>query len=229
MRKLLVAVLAASLPLAIPSPTFAARPPATWDGLILVNSKRIGVVYLSPGADFRGYTKVVIDTPEIAFEKNWQKDYNRSKVNRVRESDMRRAIDGGSKEFAQILARAHTQAGYQVVQQAGPGVLRISTAVINIKVTAPDIMAAGRSTTWAADAGEATLVVEVRDSVSGDLMGRALDRKIVGDNNFMMRANSVTNRSDFEILFKRWATVSAEGLRKLQALSPINANGQTQR
>lgn len=49
----------------------AAKPPSTWDGLVLVGSKRLDLVYLQPGADFRGYSKVMLDPTEVAFHKNW--------------------------------------------------------------------------------------------------------------------------------------------------------------
>jgi hypothetical protein len=39
----------------------AAAPPTEWDGLVQVPSKRLDHVYLQPGADFRGYTKVMLD------------------------------------------------------------------------------------------------------------------------------------------------------------------------
>ena len=71
-------------------------------------------------------------------------------------------------------------------------------------------------------------MVEVRDSVSGSLMGRAVDRRLAGDTaggGPYMR-NSVTNRADFEQLFKRWARISAEGMTRLKTMSPVNAQGQ---
>jgi hypothetical protein len=33
--------------------------------------------------------------------------------------------------------------------------------------------------------------------------------------------NSVTNRSDFERLFRQWANISVEGLKELKAMPPI--------
>ena len=74
--------------------------------------------------------------------------------------------------------------------------------------------------TFANEAGEATLVLEVRDLQSGALMGRAVDRRLAGDTYVLMR-NSVTNRSDFSRLFTDWAKESAAGLTELKALSAV--------
>src|SRR6476659_2169258 len=74
-------------------PVGAAKPPATWDGLVQVKSKRLDLVYLQPGADFRGYTKVLIEPTEVAFAKDWQRQYNsstRALSRRVSDSEMQR-------------------------------------------------------------------------------------------------------------------------------------------
>ncbi len=49
-----------------------------WDGLVEVKPKRLDAAYLMPGADFRPYTKLMIDPVEVAFRKNWMRDVNDS-------------------------------------------------------------------------------------------------------------------------------------------------------
>ena len=44
-----------------------------------------------------------------------------------------------------------------------------------------------------------------------------------GDTGPYMR-NSVTNRSDFTMLFKRWAKISLDAMAELKAMSPIPEN-----
>jgi hypothetical protein len=202
------------------SPLGAKELPDNWDGLAKVEAKKLAAVYLLPQADFSGYSKVLIDRPEVAFHKDWKRDHNRSQRSlggRVDDGDIRKAIDGATEYFVEALAKAYTKAGYQPVTEAGPDVLRVSTALVNISVDAPDLLSAGRSRTFSQQAGEATLVLEVRDSVSGALMGRAVDQKIAGDGGPYLR-NNVTNRADFEQLFSRWAKISAEGLTKLKSM-----------
>lgn len=225
------AVAAASvLAVAHAPPAMAAKPPPTWDGLVRVKSKRLDYVYLLPGADFRAYNKVMLDPTEIAFKKNWLREYNNSTMtlsSRLSERDVQEAITKGSQAASEILAEALTQGGYPVVTEAGADVLRLRTAVVDISINAPDVKTAGRSRSFAGEAGFATLVVEARDSVSGALLGRAVDGKVAGDNSMLMR-NSVTNRSDFRQIMKRWANISVQGLGELKAQSPINDQGARQ-
>jgi hypothetical protein len=208
-------------------PAMAAKAPAEWDGLVRVKSKGVDYVYLLPGADFRAYNKVMLDPTELAFRKNWLRDYNNSTMSlssRLSERDVQEAITKGSQAASEILAEAFAQGGYPVVTQGGPDVLRLRTAVVDISINAPDVKTAGRSRSFAGEAGFATLIVEARDSVSGALLGRAVDGKVAGDNSMLMR-NSVTNRSDFRQLMKRWADISVKGLGELKAQSPINEQG----
>jgi hypothetical protein len=200
-----------------------AKPPTEWDGLVRVPSKRLSLVYLQPGADFRSYTKVMLDPTEVAFQKNWRRDYNstrRDLSGRVSDSDVQEAVTEGIQKSSDIFAAAWGKGGYPIVNAPGPDVLRVRTAILNISIAAPDMQTAGRSHTFSDSAGHAQLVVEVRDSLTGALLGRAVDSKIAGDNSTAWRT-SVSNRGDFRVLVEDWANVSVKGLAELKALSPI--------
>lgn len=201
----------------------SAKPPINWDGLTQVKSKRLDLVYLQPGADFRGYTKVLLEPTEVAFAKNWQRDYNRSSrdlSSRISDSELQRAVTDGVKAADDIFSEAWTKGGYSVVTEPGPDVLRVKTGVVNITVSAPDQPMAGRSYNFAGEAGYATLFVEARDSQTGALLGRAVDQGIAGDNSAAWRTAS-SNRSDFRDLVQHWADISVRGMSELKTLSPI--------
>ena len=202
-------------------PALAAKAPDTWEGLLKVKAKNFDVAYLLPQADFRSYTKVMIEHPEMAFRKNWERDQSR----RIDDEKMRKVLDEASASFSAILAEAYRNAGYEVVDAPGPDVLRLSTAIINLSIDAPDVMTAGRSRTYSAEAGEGTLVVEVRDSTSGAVLGRVVDQRVAGSGGPYMRTQ-MSNRADFERLFRQWARLSAAGLGELKARSPIDQNGR---
>lgn len=213
--------------LALAGPVVAADVPDSWDGLVRVKSKKLQVVFLQPGADFRGYTKVMVDPTEVAFRKNWARDYNssiRGTGGRVSDADVEKATQQGAAAATDIFADAFTKAGYPVVKEAGPDVIRVRTLLLNIHVRAPDIPQAGRTRSFASEAGEATLVVEARDSETGAMIGRAVDRRLAGDNSVVSR-NQVSNRADFRMLVHSWADASARGLGELKALSPVAAGG----
>jgi hypothetical protein len=201
-----------------------AKTPDTWDNLHLVKSEKLDAVYLSDGADFRPYAKVILDPTHVAFRKNWLRDYNssvRPGGNRISDDEAQAMLDDIRAGFDGIFLKAFTDAGYQIATMPGPDVLSVGAAVIDISIAAPDTMTAGRSRTFSEEAGRAALVLEVRDSSSGAILARAVDKTVVGNGSMMMSRNSVSNRSDAEKLFQKWSATAVAGLATLKAMSPV--------
>ena len=202
----------------------AAAVPTEWDGLVRVTSKRLKYVYLLPGADFRAYTKVILGPTQIAFRKDWQRNYNSTVMGlsgRVTDADVQQAIVYGTKMAGDAFAAAFAAGGYPLVNDPASDVLVIASAIINLQVTSPDTRSAGRSQTFSSVAGAATMVVEARDSMTNALLGRAIDPQVAGDTGGMFPRNRMTNQNDFGALAKTWATASVNGLSELKRLSPI--------
>ena len=70
--------LAAALALAAVPSAASDAAKGSWDGLVEVKSHRFDDVFLMPGADFRPYTKVMLDPVEVAFRKDWMRNMNDS-------------------------------------------------------------------------------------------------------------------------------------------------------
>lgn len=229
-RRLFAALAVASLTFASSGAVVhaASKLPATWDGLVNVPSKN-GAVYLAPGADFRAYTKVMLDPTEAAFHKDFKKDTNSKATGlsgRISDTDIQAMTAQARTGSTEIFTKALTAGGYQVVTNAGPDVLRLRTALINISVDAPNAaQSMGRSRVYTQKAGEATLVVEARDSLTGAILGRAVDRRLAGENSGGGPRNRATNTADFSRLIGTWAKATVKGLDQLKALSPVSAGG----
>ena len=86
--------------------------------------------------------------------------------------------------------------------------------MVNLYINAPDTGSSGRTRTYVADAGEATLYVEVRDSTTGAVLGRVADRRIVDGGGPASRAS---NKADFGAQFRSWAKLAVEGLEELKS------------
>jgi len=222
-----VKLFAAAAALALLSASAVAKAPASWDGLVQVKAKKLALGYLRPDADFRAYSKVMFDPPQVAFNKNWKRDFNSTTMSlagRINDSDVRDAVDAATKSVSKIFPERFAQEGYQVVDAPGPDVLRVSVGIIDLEVAAPDRDLGARSRTYSMDAGQATFVVEVRDSLTNQLLGRALDRREAGEGPAYRRTYG-SNIADFEALFDNWARIAARGLNDLKAASPVNTDG----
>jgi Protein of unknown function (DUF3313) len=196
----------------------------TWDGLVEVKPKRLDAAFLMPGADFRQYTKLMVDPVEVAFRKDWMKDMNDSRVglsNRITQTDAEKIAAAAREGFDEIFHEAFSAAGMEIVTTPGADVLRVRPGVVDLYIAAPDKMSSGMSRTYTVEAGQATLFLEVLDSTTGALLGRALDKRATRNTGRASMANSVTNRADFRALFKQWADIAVKGFEDLRSMSPV--------
>ena len=182
------------------------QPERTFDNLVAVEGAAMNMAFIDPDADFSVFKRVAILEPYIAFRSNWQRDQNRSRTRNIRARDMDRIKADVATLFERVFTERLEDAGYEVVEMANEDVLLLRPAIIDLDITAPDTRAAGRSRTFTATTGAATLYIQLFDSYSGDIIGRAADRKSVRSAGGQISwSNSVTNNADARRMFGRWA------------------------
>lgn len=179
----------------------------SWDNLVKVEDSKMARAYIDPHADFSVFKRVAILDPFVSFRSNWQRDQNRSRSRNISTSDMERIKADVAALFKQVFTeRLEADDGYEVVDVAGEDVLLVRPAIIDLDITAPDTREAGRTRTFTASAGAATLFMEIFDSLSGDILGRAADRQVVRQAGGRVTwSNSVTNQAEARRMFGRWA------------------------
>ena len=184
-----------------------------WDGLVPIEESRVHAAYINPDADFSVFQRVAILDPHVAFRSNWQRDQNRSRSRNVRASDVERIKEDVAALFKDVFVEQLEAAGYEVVNYAGEDVLVLRPAIIDLDVTAPDVRSSARSRSYATNTGAATLVMELFDSLSGEIIGRAADRRAARNaGGFATSANRVTNRANARREFRVWADKLVEFL-----------------
>jgi hypothetical protein len=210
--RMLVSVAAACLALALlPHEGYSANTPApevTKDGLHLYKQTDRRLAYVKPGATFTQYKRVALLDCYVEFSKEWVKDYNRDQRDpsrQIRESDLDRAKTALQADFKKIFTEELQKDGrYQVTDSSGPDVLVLRPALINIQVNAPDLMSAGRSTTFVESAGAMTIYLELWDSQSNTILARVVDGQ-VDPAVYGQVSSSVTNRAAADRLLRKWA------------------------
>ena len=185
-----------------------APPETTPEGLVLLKSTKSRVSYVKPGVTFAQYNRVAILEPLVEFEKNWQKDYNssrRSLEGRVSDKDIERMKAGLAAEFKKVFTdELQNKGGYQVVTTAAPDVLVLRPALLNVEVSAPDLMEPGINATVVRSAGQMTLFLELWDSTTNTLLARVMDAA-ADDDAFAKQANRVTNTQAADEILRSWA------------------------
>jgi Protein of unknown function (DUF3313) len=226
-RPLCSLVLLGGLVSAMLAPSSHAAPPLPppYEDLIQVKSKKLDTVYLLPGADFSGYSKIIVDPVQVSFRKDWVKETNRSRglSGKINEEDAQRIAQAARSGFESIFTSAFKAKGYEVVTNPGGDVLRLSPAIANLYINAPQSGGPGISRTYTVEAGGATLVLEARDSTTGAILGVAIDRSETRGSGYATLTSSTSNRADFEQLFKRWADICVKGFEQLKTTQAVQA------
>jgi Protein of unknown function (DUF3313) len=186
-----------------PSPAANDSPSAPFPGLELVTSKSVDRLYRRPDVDTSGYNKILIREPLIEFSKAWNpRNFGTFGLSATQLKGIRVELaDLVKSTFAKVLS----DGGYEVVAEAADGVLEITPNVINLYINAPDTRSAGRSRTYAMDAGSMTLALQVNDAVTGTLLAVAYDQQRGGQSATLQWVTSASNRSAASAILKGWA------------------------
>ena len=190
--------------------------PDEWDGLVRQTGTRLGAVFVRPDAEIVGYRSVMIDPVEVSFARNWEPNRGgRSQLSRLDAGDMAAMQAGGAALFRETFRAELERGGYQLVEVAGPDTLRVTAAIVDLYINAPDTMSAGRSRTYTANAGRMTLVAELRDSMTGELLARAVDARSARSGGTWQVTNRVTNTADARRAMGIWATALRQALDEM--------------
>jgi hypothetical protein len=218
-----LAYLCVALTLTLPLASWAdeSPPQVTKEGLELKKQTKQRIVYLRPGATFEQYKKVAILDCYVEFSKSWMKDYNssvRDPSRKITDSDLERAKKDLSEQFKKIFSEELTEAGFQMTDSGGPDVLILRPALVNIEVSAPDLMSPGRSATYVQSAGQMTLFLELFDGGTNMIVARVMDAQ-ADPNVYGQRTSSVTNRAAADRILSDWARELVKKLKLAEGKS----------
>src|SRR5258706_5229755 len=181
---------------------------ASGEGLVAVRSSNLDEVTLRPNADLAAYRKVLIEPVRAEIRSDWQKNlnYTRNVSRWVGPDDAKRMAAEAAASLESIVTQTFKDRGYDIASAPEPGVLRVSSRMADLYVNAPDRYSPWTTKTFTRDAGQATLVLEARDAVSGALLARVVHHGTAREISRINPASDVSNRFWFDTLFKRWAS-----------------------
>ena len=215
--RLAIVLLCAAL-FSVPALANQQLPEVDEDGLHLLKDTSVAVAYAKPGSSLESYTKVELSDCFVQFKQNWQKNYNMQQMGlsgTVSDKDAEAIKKELAEEFRNIFTEVLTSEGFEIVDEAGPDVLLLRPALLNVDVAAPDIRSAGRSRTYIRSAGEMTLYMELYDSATDTLLARVADPQ--ADPERMSKlANRTTNKKVADRILRSWAELLAKHLAEVR-------------
>jgi hypothetical protein len=197
-------------------PTIQQGPDAevSFDGLHVVDNSAFRQAWADPDIEFSRYNKIMPGGAFFEFRavkrtSNTQSARSRTREFYIDEDARARLEEEVTAIFAEELANSTR---FTVTDEPGPDVLIIRGGLHDIVSFVPP-EPIGRGEIWLSSVGEITLLLEVVDSLSGEVIARAVERRAAERGGGMaIQANRVTTWAELRRLTRRWATRLRDGL-----------------
>jgi len=209
----------ASGPAALPTVATGANAEVTLEGLSRMDNTVFQLGYAKPDLDLSGYTGFILEPVTVAYQKDpggrtrFATDQNFALS--ARQMDELKAI------FQEEVSEALTEGGgYRLVQSPASNVLRLQAKLVDLVVRVPTDLG-GREDVYANSYGAVTLIVELYDSQSGEILAAiAQGQDPTNSTSALAEVNRTYVRSDVTRMFQQWAETMRERLDQLRAVTP---------
>jgi hypothetical protein len=189
-------------------PTIEMGPDAeiTHDGLHLVkHSRRLQRVWVKPDFDLSGYSKILPVSAGIHYKRTPKKVRGEWPLTEAETTFVEEGLRDALQE------ELERKGNWEFVTTRGADVLLVRGAIIDLVVTAPS-QEVGRNTSYSKSIGRATLVIELFDSESLEILARVADRREISHADGSWRNDPISNRAAARQAFRNWARRLAQGL-----------------
>jgi hypothetical protein len=176
------------------------------DGLQKIKVKGLDVAYVRPGASVAPYKRVLVLPVSVSF----RRDFERTGApggRRIRAQDLQRMRDRLAGLLREEFSKELAAGGYAPATAPGDDVLAVELAISDLYITAPDVQTIGRLDTYAVSAGEMTLIANLRDSASGEVLVRVYDNDEADESAHVMRMTPTENSMEARRMARRWAGI----------------------
>ena len=200
-------------------------PQVTADGLHLVPDTHLHLVYADPDADLSVYSKLLLIDPQVAFRKDWQRDINQNNPRVVTTQDMQNIRTRLSAMFKEILVSKLKANDHVLVDEQGEDVLIIRPAILDLNVNSPDTPRSRNQRSVVQSAGDMTLYLELRDSLTGDILAKALDHQVDRSNVTTFMMDRTRNEKAARRILDGWAETLVNGLNETMRVTSGRQGG----
>ncbi|MBU2676364.1 MAG: DUF3313 domain-containing protein [Gammaproteobacteria bacterium] len=194
-----------------PKPSAMASDSYNFEGLEKVDARGLDIAFIRPGVKFSSYTGLLLDPPELAF-RTPDRATKEIALTPTQKSMFRDSVE------QHFQAELGTLESLKLVVEPGPDILRLKIRVQDISARVlPQSGGAGGWSNILLDAvGEATLVLELRDSESDEILARGVDARAIEGGGMRQKGGVIATKwSEVEELCKRWASIARQRLDAL--------------
>ena len=201
----------------------------SFDGLHKVDNARFASSWADPDIDFSRYSKFIPGGAEFEFRAVRRTGGSGGRASSsasefwISDADRERLIEETSAIFAEELANSTR---FEITDTKGDDVIIIRGAIHDIVSNVPPDLI-GRGEIFLSSVGEATIVIEVVDSMSNEVIFRGAERRSAGrQGGTAIRSNTANTWAEVRRLMRRWASTLREGLDSIPGEGPDSIPGE---
>jgi hypothetical protein len=196
-------------------PRFDEDAPLSKDGLRPLLNTRFEKAWARPGVDFSRYSRIWLVSEGVAYSDPPERAYGARTTAAL--------VPFQREELEAAMLQAFRQAffadgAWKLAEAPGPDVLLLRAGLVDVDVEAPPEPISVRQDVVIASAGRATLVLELLDSVTREVLARFADREDFDPSSGRMQNNVVNNRLEIRRTVEAWAGLARQRLEDLRAL-----------
>lgn len=193
----------------------------TRDGLEPVTVQGLDAAFAKPGASLAQYDKVLLRPVTVAFHKNWERNMSTGSRFRVSSTDMQRIRTRLAARLQDAVRSELAAGGYKLVDAPADDVLDVQMDIVNLYVPASTIDSGmHQPDVYAVSAGQAALIVQLHDSVTGDAIARAVQNYAAAERSHMTRIDNYENDVEAGKACAAWARSLREALDRSRTIKP---------
>jgi len=202
------------------TPTIDTSPEAevTFDGLHEVKGGSADQSWARPGVDLSQYSKIMLQGAGIEYRPGGESGRSFSARSRGGPYEVTEQQKAGLRAIVGevFLAELSKSEHFTIVSEPGPDVLLVRGTILDVVSYVPP-EPIGPGAIYLSKVGEATLVLELRDSITDAILARAVDRGVAEDMTRVSKSSTVTNTAMVKRLVGSWARLLRERLDQFGA------------
>lgn len=202
---------------ATPAPTVdtSAEAEMTFDGLYPVKNSRADQAWARPDVDLTQFSKIMLQGVGVEYRPGGESGRSFSARSRggpyeVTEAQKARFEATMREAFLEELLKSKH---FTIVTEPGPDVLLIRGALLDVVSYVPPDPVGARADVYLSKVGEATLVLELRDSITEAILARAIDRRAAENlGGTLQYSTRVFNATEVKRLARTWGSLLRDRL-----------------
>ncbi len=225
MKRTILLLATAMLAACSSTPTFQSGPDAemTHDGLTRMEGTVLDAVWARTDINVVGYRKLMLEGLGVEFRPvtgpySGRGGTGATGASRSNQSTFPMDADTQALFIEEVRAAFIAEMGrsevFELVEEPGPDVLKLRIGLFDVVSRVPP-ETVGRSRIFLDRVGEASLVLELRESESNAILVRAVDRRAAERPGQAIESNRVTNTAEVRRLGRRWGGILRDGLDKV--------------